>query len=308
MNYYYFDNESEMMLINNFQSWKKNDRGEGDALWRTGIAYITTGDKKYYNGIKRAFRCYEHKNVKKYQACRCNPNIGEEDVSRDQIILAWSSLYINGDDKLLKELVYSTPYKLSKRYLMTPTMWFWSRGLTGNLLFGKISSFLLMIELFFGVLYNKLIKFLVGYTQHHPEDLELMMCEPSLTQPWREKGEDLRNDFLNKKWKVFLWKYNFPGYGLHLSAWINYTSNNNIFKTINNYLIMEDSSKYNLLLKLLSGCNVIESEIDQYKPKEEWVWSTRFDKASRNRLLPEKYLNQLDKDILKTIKKRNKNL
>ena len=299
--YYYFDKNKKMMLVKPFKGWI-TDEGEGDALWRTSIAYITKPLKQYKSGILKAFRKTEEGN---YQACRCNPRFGEDDVSRDQVILAWSSLYINNDMVELGELVLNTKYRLSKRYIMTPTMWLWSRGLIGKKIFGQLGQMLLMFEMLINVPYNSIINLLVGYKEYHPEQLEKMMSEPSLTEPWREKGEELREEMLDKKWKVKLWRANFPGYGLHLAAWMNYTGPNGIFKSINNKLIKMDMSKYNLLLKLLIGETVIDEEIDQFIPKEEWIWSSRFDKGGRGRVLPEPDKYQLDKEILKTIKKRN---
>ena len=299
--YYYFDEDKEMMLVKPFKHWI-TENGEGDALWRTGIAYITTGHKKFKSGIMRAFRKTDKGN---YQARRCNSNIGVDDVSRDQVILAWSSLYVNGDVVDLSDLVLHTKYRLSKRFLMTPTMWLWSRGLIGSGLCGQFGQFFLMVEMIINVIYGSMIKLLIGYEDYRPEELERMMKEQSLTEPWREKGEELREEFLNSKWKKMLWKANFPGYGLHLAAWMNYTGTNGIFKKINNWLIWKDASKYNLLLKLLTGGKVINEEIEQFIPREEWIWSSRFDKGGRGRELPEKGDYNLDKEILKTIKKRN---
>lgn len=299
--YYFWDKEKEMIMVKPFKNWIK-DNGEGDALWRTGIAYISNPIKKYKDGILRAFRKTDDGY---YQACRCNPEIREEDVSRDQVILAWTSLYINNDNLDLVDLVLSTKYRLSKRFIMTPQMWLWSRGLIGDSFYGQLGQFILMLELLINVPYNYMIKKLIGYRDYHPVELEKMMKEPSTTEPWREKGEELRDEMLDKKWKIMLWKANFPGYGLHLAAWMNYTGTNGIFKQINNYLIWKDASKYNLLLKLLTGGQVINEEIEQFVPREEWIWSSRFDKGDRGRDLPEPDVYQFDKEILITIKKRN---
>ena len=298
--YYYWDKEKEMMLTNPFKNWI-TDNGEGDALWRTGIAYITNPLDKYKKGILRAFRKKENG---KYQACRCNPFFGENDVSRDQIIIAWSALYINGDIDELTDFVKNTPYRLSKRYIQTITMWFWGRGLTGNKFAAWLGQFFLSLELSISIIVNIIIKKLVNYKDYPSEVLERMMSEPVPEETWREKGEKLRYEFLNTKWKTQLWKMNFPGYGLHLAAWANYTGPNNIFKKYNNFLINIDMSKYNLLLKLLIGQDVTEDEINNFKTREEWCWSSRFDKANRGRILPVDDDYKLDIEILKTIKKK----
>jgi hypothetical protein len=300
--YYYWDEEKEMMLIKNFKPWLSGN-GEGDALWRTSIAYITyPKEKKFKKGILRAFRKKENS---KYQACRCNPNFGEDDVSRDQVILAWSSLYLNNDIDELKELVLNTSFKLSKRYNQTITMWFWTKGLIGNKFAAFLGQFFLSIELTLEVLWNLIIKKLIKYKDYSSDELEQMMSEPDPKEPWHEKSESIRYEFLNKKWKEKLWKWNFPGYGLHLAAWCNYTGPKNIFNKYNNWLINIDMSQYNLLLKLLTGYDVTENEINRFKPREEWIWSSRFDKSGRGRILPVDDEYNLDVEILKTIKKRN---
>ena len=291
MKYYYFDEESEMVLINNFQSWKKENHGEGDALWRNGIAYITSKEEKVKKGILRTFRKKENG---KYQSCRCNPCIGEDTVSRDQVLLAWISLYLNGDFTELKDLVENTPFRLSKKFLMTPTMWLWSRGLIGKKFYGKIAQLFLTIELFFGVYLNKLIKKLIGWKEYSQDELEEML---------KERGEDIRYECLNTKFKQFLWKIKFPGYGLHLAAWTNYTGSDFMKKT-NNKLIQKDMDSKNLLLKLLTNIEITEDEIKEYKPQEEWRWSQQMNKCCRSRLLPEVHGNEYDVNILYTLKDR----
>lgn len=299
--YYFWDDEKEMMLVKPFKDWIQNN-GEGDALWRTGIAYITNPIKKYKKGILRAFR---KKDNGKYQACRCNPQIRENDVSRDQVILAWVSLYINEDISELKDLVKNTPFRLSKEFIQTITMWFWSRGLIGNKFAGFIGQILLSLELSIEILVNLLIKKLVKYKEYNQDELDTMMKKPDPDNIWPEIGEKLRYEFLDKKWKEFLWKSNFPGYGLHLAAWTNYTGPKNIFNKYNNWLINIDMSQYNLLLRLLTNQDVSDDEIKAFKTMEEWVWSSRFDKAWRGRILPIDDEYHFDVEILKTIKKRN---
>jgi len=179
---------------------------------------------------------------------------------------------------------------------MTPTMWFWAKGLIGNKVSQYISQLFLTFELLFSVPYNKLIKKLIGYKEYTLDEIDEMLTE---------KGEAIRWECLDTKFKKFLWKINFPGYGLHLAAWMNYTGKNNIFRRINNYLIKSDMAKNNLLLKLLIGENVDDETINNFKPHEEWIWSQRMTKMNRNRVVPEPGEYQLDKEILNTIKKEN---
>ena len=50
------------------------------------------------------------------------------------------------------------------------------------------------------------------------------------------------------------------------------------------------------------------NEINNYKPMEEWVWSTRMTKCNRQRILSETSGEEFDKEILYTIKMRNKHI
>lgn len=303
--YYYFDEKSEMSLINNFKNWL-TDNGEGDALWRTGIAYITTSEEKYKKGIMRAFTKvftthYQDSNKSDkyyYQATRFNDGskFFKDDVSRDQVILAWTSLFFNKDFDELAELVNNTKYRLSKRYLMTPTMWLWSRGLIGKTFLGILGQLALMFELSISVIWNKLLYSIIGVKHYTQDELESML---------EERGESIRFDCLSGEIKQMLWKMDFPGYGLHLAAWMNYTSKNTFLKKINNWLIKQDMHKGNLLLSLLIGKEVSFLEIEKFKPMEEWAWSTRMTKCTRQRLLPETFGNELDKEILSSVKMHN---
>lgn len=304
MSYYFYDKKSQMVLINNFQEWK-NERedvhGKGDALWRTSMAYMSNPEKKYKDGIIKAFKLEFSKNkygyVKEYhyQARRCNPDYGIGDVSRDQVILAWTALKFNGDDKKLEEIVEHTKFKLSKRYLMTPTMWLWSRGLIGDNFLGLLGQISLSIELSFNVVYNKIIKLLIGYKEYSIKEIDKML---------EERTELIRNEVLTNKWKKLLWKANYPGYALHFSAWMNFVSQKSIFKKLNNWLIRRDMSKHNLLLKLLTNTYVTDEEINNYEPHEEWLWSQRMTKMNRNLRVPNPTGKEFDKTILKTIKNK----
>jgi len=149
----------------------------------------------------------------------------------------------------------------------------------------------LSIELIINVFWNKLIKLLIGYNEY---------TIPELSELLTERGESIRDDVLTNKWKKFLWSMNFPGYGLHLAAWVTYTSKDSIFKRINNKLIQIDMAKENYLLSKLTGLPVGETDIDRYEPHEEWIWSQRMTKMNRNRRIPISLVDDecLDKLIL----------
>jgi len=94
----FFDMNFKMMLQQN-SSWNPDgDNGKGDALWRTGIAYIAYGEQIIKEGIVSCYRPFDmiNKESKKlYQAMRCSGRHREDDVSRDQTIMSLASLKVH---------------------------------------------------------------------------------------------------------------------------------------------------------------------------------------------------------------------
>jgi len=294
--YFVFDEDKQMLLVNGFKDWLE-PTGKGDALWRTSLGYIAYSDYRYLKGILRAFKKGDGG---KFQARRCNPFLGVDTVSRDQVIMAWVSLYINKDKLHLTDLVYNTPFKLSNKYNQTIGMWLWGRGLTGCKILGYMSQLTQILTLLINVPLNKLIKLILGWKRLSKDELEELL---------RTKGEAVRYEVLTNKFKEFLWSVEYPGYALHLAAWRNFTGPKGILKKIVNKLIRIDAGKENILLRQLTGEIFTEEVIANVKPMEEWQWSVRFNKMTRQRALPEDYDisgSNLDVDILYRINGINK--
>jgi len=295
--YFEFSNDKKMFIVNNFQEWKNDDHGESDSLWRSGISYITYGSKDILSGLLSSFRL---RSDGKYQACRCNPQIGEDDVSRDQVILSMVALKIRNRSDLYY-IARQLPYKLSKRYNMTPNLWLWLRGITGSKISDYLNQLFMIFELSINILLNKFIKSQIKPIEYDQTELDYRL---------EHYGEGkIRGELLNTKWKRFLWKIEFPGYGLHLSMWMVYVSRNSFLKRILQKLILTDADSNNLLAKILCGETVTDTEIEQYKPMEEWRWSQRMTDLTRTRLVPNKNIgsHSIDKDILITMNKLNRN-
>ncbi len=296
--YFKWSKGAQMFLVNNFQLFKEDNHEEGDALWRAGIAYICLPTQRIRNGILRAFRMTPKG---KYQACRCNPRIREDDVSRDQIIMALTSLWFNNDFKQLDEIVSKLPYKLSKKFNMTPNLWLWLRGLTGNKWADYVNQFYMLIELSIGVLLNKFIKSQLKQKEYSQARLDYIQEVNGI--------ERLRGSVLTNKWKEFLWAIEFPGYATHLAAWMVYTSRDSKIKPLLHKLLLADADSNNYLIQLLCGKYVSNKQIDSYLPMEEWRWSQRMTELTRTRLVPKNNQDAyiFDKMILKRIKNKQLN-
>lgn len=293
---------SENMFLEKPEGWAdQNDHGEYDSLWRTSLGAITYKDKELIQSIFDCFRKFRMINKKgyKYQASRYKNRYQEDDVSRDQVILAFSAMsYLNNNklltnkqSKLRFDILSHIPYKLSRRFNMSPTMYFWVKSQYKN---NKIYSFLYglfhFIELLLVVPINKLIRIIVNIHGNLSQD---------------EHINRISYNYFNKiklqKWKRIIYGLKTPGYAFHLASWMSYTIKNPFTKLINKLLIWEVENS-NLLIRLLSKDKIKKDEINKYKPMLYWRWSSRLDGWTPG---PYRYLNEIeskynviDKDIL----------
>jgi hypothetical protein len=160
--------------------WERSDthfkefRGEFDTLWRSGLGYIAYGDQQTKRGIIDCFRPYiigEHRDINKikYQVSRASNRFGEDDVSRDQVIMALAALEFNGDIEELQEIAGRLPFRLSRRFLMTPTMWFWVKYLATRKRGWKWAfAFMQTLEHSINIPLTKFLRFLAGATKPIP--------------------------------------------------------------------------------------------------------------------------------------------
>ena len=273
-------------------------RGEFDSLWRTSLAYITYGDQDLKEAIVKCFRKFTMINFPGkywYQASRASNRYGEDDVSRDQVILALVALKLRGDEAELKEITAHLPFRLSRRFRMTPGMWFWVKYLaTGKSGFKTAYLLMNLIEHCISVPMTKGLRFLAGATKPValPHDKKTI---------W---------PFDQNSWKVRLYKaLGYPEYGLHFASWILYSVNDDSLlarmgKTVMRWQ-MQDS---NLLLRiLLDGQPVREEEIKAFTPTNTFMWQRRTDFSTSwvYELKPEQYeFNNYEVDILYTLLKK----
>lgn len=274
-----------------FKEW----RVEYDALWRSGLGYIAYRDEETKQGLINCFRPYiigEDRNPEKtmYQASRASNRFGEDDVSRDQIILALSALEHNGDIDEVKEITSRLGFRLSRRFLMTPTMWFWVKYLaTRKKGWKNAFAFMQTLEHAIQIPLTKFLRWLAGATKPIP-----LPHDQHTKLPYKD-------GFRLKLYKAI----GYPEYGLHFAAWQQYVVPfGGILGKLNKKLIrwqMEDS---NLLLRLLVGEEVSQTEIEEFKPTSTFMWQRRNDVATAwiYELKPEEYeFNNLEVDILHSL-------
>ena len=275
-----------------FQEW----RVEYDALWRSGLAYIAYGDKDIKQGILNCFRPYiigERRNPEKtmYQASRASNRFGEDDVSRDQIILALASLEFNGDIEEVKEITSKLSFRLSRRFLMTPVMYCWVKYLaTRKQSWKNAYAIIQTLELLYQVPLTKLLRWLSGANKPIP------LPHTQFTKVPYKKG------IIYKIYQTI----GYHEYGLHFAAWRRYvTQYSGILGKLTCNLMSWQMEESNLLFKIIiKGETVSNKEIEDFKSTNTFMWQRRNDVVTAwiYELQEHKVeFNDLEKDILKRL-------
>lgn len=294
---YWKFNQEDNMMYEKPKPWDGDGSefgGKGDSLWETSIAYITYGDADLKNSILKCFRKFSmiDKNGYLYQASRASNRYGEDDVSRDQVILALTALKYNNDIDELIEIINHLPYKLSRRFTMTPTMWMWIKQLpTNNTFFATLFNIFLFFELIVAIPLTKSFRYFAGVDKSMPIGQYI--------------SKDKRKEIMFRIFNTI----KFPGFALHLYAWQIFTTKNiPILSWINKKIMLLDVEDDNYLLQMLLGNKVDIKLIDEYKSTTNWRPSGRlngcqyFDAWYLND--DEVKYNQLDKDIQYRIRQK----
>ena len=294
-------NPADRMFYVPPKSWEEHDisrgpfRGEFDSLWRTALAYVAYEDADLKWAIVDCFRKFEMINFPGkywYQASRASNRYGEDDVSRDQVILALAALKVNGDEAELKEIAAHLPFRLSRRFLMTLSMWFWVQHLaTDSKLYKWAYLMMNLVEHAFSVTMTKGLRQLAGATKPVPLPHDKNTKWPFNPNSWRAKAYKLLG---------------YPEYGLHFAAWMLYSvDDNSLLARMNKGLMRWQMQDSNLLLRiLLDGKPVTEDEIRAFKPTNTFMWQRRtdFPLSWVYELKPEEYeYNNYEVDILHTL-------
>jgi hypothetical protein len=305
-----FFNVYDQMMYEHAWEWNQDPNkkiGQGDALWRTSLAYIAWNNPELKEGILRCFRKVRgghHFKKDFYQAMRCTGRRGEDDVSRDHVCMALTSLSLNNDTKELNELASKIPYRISRRMKMTPDFWCWVKSLTDSKyrkLFGNLFLLFQLITLPFILGLNWVIGKILGLKS---------ISNKEYTTNYSYDMRDNWNGF-----QKLIYKSYYMGYAFHLCCWQIYVTpvgKNNILKKLLKKLLLTHCEKENFLLRLLlDDLTVSKKDVDDYIPQENYRWQMRFDGSNHtfHNLKSQKWKNeflkdnQLDKDILKTMYK-----
>ena len=161
--------------------------------------------------------------------------------------MSLSALKVNGDLVDLDEIAKHLPYRLSRRFLMTPDMWCWVQTLTctkHQKLYTNICSFIQIIEKGVAFPLNKIIAKICGFKRNKYKNSEYSSkIHYNLKDKW--------NNFQNNLTKAY-----YSGFAFHLTCWQYYTlpqDYNPILKRIWRKIMLNYCEKENYLCRILLG-------------------------------------------------------
>ena len=306
----FFDPKTKMMNEHALEWAKKECKmniGEGDALWRTGLAYITWKQPIKKEGILSCYRYVpvgHHFKKPFYQAMRHSGRWGEDDVTRDQVIMSLAALKVNKDLEELDEIASKLPYRLSRKYKMTPDMWFWVKTLTCTKhlkLYTNLCCFFQIVEKFIAFNLNKVIAKICGFKRDIIKNNDYTSrVHYDLKENW--------NSFQTKIAKAY-----YQGFAYHLACWQIYTlpkNCNTFLRRVLTKMMLNYCEKENYLCRILLGDTTVTlEEVQNYESREGFRWQAYLDgswpnyNGEKSTTWKKKYLkyNQLDKDCLITM-------
>jgi hypothetical protein len=273
------------------------DNDPGDSIGGTAFAYLAYEDKRLIDAIKK---CYVYKKDSKGEYIEpfrhpsfINLTGYTNDMSRDHVIYTLGIMNYAGEKKFVKELAKKLRWKFNSKFQMTIDMWLWMKGIGGNpiaMFFYYIVEFIIMlISLVYNAVLYKIAKF-----------------GPELSQDIYKQAND--KDRTNIQKKVMQIRY--PFYAFCFSAFMNFTTKNNIGKFLLNKLYSLFIPKYNTYMKLLVGSKVSKEEVYVYKSMTGTRWTTILNNLNDRDVhiitdLKTLEDNVIDVDIIKTLYKKN---
>jgi hypothetical protein len=246
-------------MMVNVKPWSDRD---GDALWRTGIAFICYGEFNLHMGI---FSCYECRGVYDqpmrfpYNRVR-EPELYQwavDTVSRDQVAMSIAALRWRHTN--LMEDDFNIRWRLSKKHKLTPDLWLWLKR--------KYTAWLVLI----------ILQFLI-------------------IVPWNA----LYRPIYRRLGAGWAGKLIYPHYSLFITAFMLAVVPDSKLVRIARKLISYDVEKSNYVLQLLLGNSVDTDAIASYKP-ESFRWNRRLDEPSNIYPPGQRYAeyNDIDTDLLR---------
>jgi len=276
-NYCYIE---EKMMLGTNHGWEPDgDGGKGDALWRTGWAYITYGEKILKEGILNCFTDEIDKKGKKYIQGHRFPGQGEDNFSRDQLISGLAALYVNGDYDEVKRIRKGLKWRISKKFRLTPGLWFWMMSISTKQPFSFLYSVLFCITHFIitvpiMILWNKILYKWADMTEISQEEQNTRLHTEGMKVV--NTKDFKRPNIVNT--------IHYPAYAFHLFAWQLHTLSWNPLKRLLKIASRPGVHKSNYLMRMLFGEKVSIEDIKAFRPMSGIRWQGRFFKGKEDNI------------------------
>lgn len=271
----YYVDEYGFMRQSSLNNWEED--GRHDALFRTSLAYLIYGEKRFHDAIMSCFIVEDGK-LKVYR----HRDYGSDTVSRDQIAAALIALKFRGNFEDLRFILSHLKWKLSDRFKQTLDFYFWQKSLLCNKYYANIFYIITYLFFLFVIPFNFVIRKIVGLK--------------SVGQ--KEFTPD--GFFKLPKWKQRLVKLMYPTFALFLLALQIKVAPLTYLKIFAQRLILLEVEHSNYFIRNILKCeNTINKD---YISMRGIRWNDRLDQSNDNGLrLMEKHEKgqyDFDRDLL----------
>ncbi len=247
--YWYWDDYGLLLRRNKVF---ENDNGRCDALWRTSFYYAYHPDT---NGPYEYF-------VRNYL---CNPPLTrhpecEVGISRDQVSAAIICAEIRGLYYCSQRIRKSLKWKLSDFHSQTIDFWLWHKSLDGSWWYRNLFLLLTLIQVFFIIPYNGLLRFFTGF-----ETVDQANYTP--------------RDLTKSQLKISKWMY--PEYAWFILCHQVITVKNTKFRRIVEKVMSWGTERNNWVLLTLLGSYKGEMP-ENYRSMSGIRWNNRLDGSANS--------------------------
>lgn len=277
MNTFYFSDKADcyVELTPVWEPIENREEQVADALMRNGLACVSYID---YRIIKSIIRCFVDGKVLRH------PNHDGLDTSRDQVIGAIGGLSIV-DRELAGKLADKVNWRISKRYMCTPSLWFWLKWIKSN-----NPVHLILFKLFFlietlpSLLWTLFVFWIFG--------------TKNLWEESRNRGEFIpttkEQSFIKKK----LLSTVYPGFALFLAVmfFLPIRRGNKLMLWFTKKVCPE-----NIAARLVFGEEIESVELENLPSWNDCIWARYFNESTDVYLKDTKEDNNLPNDFLKSL-------
>lgn len=259
----FVDQKHKMMNEQN-ADWNPNgDFGQGDSIGRNFRAYYLYNDKRFVEGVLDCWTL--NKKTQKYEGKRY-PNSTRTDLSRDHVLntvllfkLANNRNTIITKD-FLKNFVKRIPWKISEKFNLNPTLWFYFRSIASFKWAIPLYYICIFAEMGIATYWNKLL-FSVGNLDEELSQDEYSVLKLHNTIPKLTKFQKSCSSLL------------YPNYTILQFAWQLYFLKNSRIKKLLVKMVSSIVQKHNYVIQLLLQT--------KNQPTSEQVYSYRSMKGGR---------------------------